>query len=65
MMIIPPATAIFAEDDDDDDSLEEDIEQICKYYHGDMKNGECELENENLRDEYEDDVAYAEDAQCN
>jgi hypothetical protein len=43
--------------------LKDDKKEICFYYHGEWEDGNCNLENENLRDEYEDDVAYAEDAQ--
>jgi hypothetical protein len=42
--------------------LEDDKKQICSYYHGEWEDGNCNLENENLRDEYDDDVAYAEDS---
>lgn len=41
--------------------LDDDKKKICKYYHGHYDDGECELENENLSDEYWDDVAFAED----
>ncbi len=42
--------------------IEDNKEEICSYYHGEWEDCNCKLENENLRDEYKDDVAYAEDS---
>jgi hypothetical protein len=36
--------------------------ELCKENGGEWEDGNCNLENENLRDEYDDDVAYAEDS---